>query len=117
RAQHTLTATKTLTASGTWSFRARGRDSAGRYSSYATASVSVTSTPPVATLTSSSNSLIVGGSATLTGNFSDSFGDLNYASIDYLQPGGSWVAGSSAWSGSLWTGSPRSSHTLAPSRL
>lgn len=116
-AQHTLSATKTLATSGTWSFRSRGRDSAGRYSDYMTVDVIVSTTPPVASLSTSASSILVGGSVMLTGSFSDSFGDLDYASIDYIQPGGAWVAGSSAWAGSLWTGTPKSSHTLTPSRI
>lgn len=53
---------------------------------------------PWANLSVSASSITTGQTVTITSNAGDAYGNMNYQTIDYLPPGGSWTQGAS-WSG------------------
>ncbi|MDQ8203356.1 Ig-like domain-containing protein [Pelagicoccus sp. SDUM812003] len=106
RASHSMTVSKVLNIPGTWQFRSRGRDAAGRYSSYKTQNV-VVYAAPTTSISSSQNSILVGDSVTLSAPSSDALSKLTQIYIDQKVPGGSWEV-----SKYYWSGSARSSYTF-----
>ncbi len=97
---HTMSVYKTLNTAGTWQFRSQGRDSANRYSSYKYVNVTVSTTPPVTSISVDDSSVIEGDTVTITASASDAMSDLTQVYIDQKQPGGSWEVSKYSWSGS-----------------